>query len=243
MHGAKQIILFVLFSFFSMYAFSQKKGIFKDPHFIITPSTPIDLEKELEVFNSDNRPSSYRITIGADVPNNKKPMRLMYNQETGHVFLILQKIDSAMGDTIHKVFGFYPRKQRLSIFIKREVASTIKDNSGREHDIELSKILTQEQFETVLKLSVGYSKKKYNLNNFNCYDYALTIFNSIARPDTLPVMYRKFAVFGKGGTPCSIYKYLVEQQANSALGPYIHVGNLKAPASTKRTEHVLGRIK
>ena len=241
----KREILFLFFSFiliFSSPGIGQKRGAFKDPNFIITPSLPIVLEKELEVFNNDNQHAVFRITIGADVPNNKKPMRLMYNQETGHVFLILQKIDTATGDTIHKVFGFYPHKQRLSIFFKREVASTVKDNSGREHDIELSKILTQEQFESVMKLSVLYSKKKYNLNNFNCYDYALQIFNSVAGPDTLPVMYRRFALFGKGGTPCSIYKYLMQQKTDTLQGAYIHVGNLKAPVSTKRKEQVLGRM-
>lgn len=238
----KQKTRFLFFSFvlfLSSHCLSQKRGPFKDPKFIIIPSSPISLEKELEVFNTDNLHAVYRITIGADVPNNKKPMRLMYNQETGHVFLILQKINSVTGDTIHKVFGFYPHKQQLSIFFKREVRSTIKDNSSREHDIELSRILTQEQFESVLKLSVQYSQKKYNLNTFNCYDFALKIFNSVAGTDTLPVMYRKFALFGNGGTPCTIYKYLMEQQTNAAWHPYILAGNLIAPVSTKCKERAL----
>lgn len=242
MKRKSRFLFFSFILFFSSTGVCQKRGPFKDPGFIITPSFPILLEKELTVFNNDNLDAAYRITLGADVPNNKKPMRLMYNQETGHVFLILQKINTITRDTIHKVFGFYPHKQRLSIFFKREVRSTIKDNSGREHDIGLSRALTQEQFESVLKLAVLYSKKKYNLNNFNCYDYALNIFNSVAGTDTLPVMYRRFAFFGKGGTPCTIYKYLMQQQSNSAWSPYILTGNLKAPASTKSKEQVTGRM-
>src|SRR5688572_22617664 len=100
----KREISFLFFSFilfFTPDGSGQKRGPLKDPNFIITPSSPILLEKELEVFNTDNMHAAYRITIGADVPNNKKPMRLMYNQETGHVFLILQKINTITRDTIH----------------------------------------------------------------------------------------------------------------------------------------------
>jgi hypothetical protein len=225
---------------FSAPCISQKRGIFKDPNFIITPATPISLERELRVFNNGSSNALYRITIGADVPYNKKPGRLIYNMETGHVFLVLQKIDMTTNDTIHKVFGFYPYKLGLSIFFKRELRSTIKDNSHREHDIELSKIITAEQFEDVMRLAVQYSKRNYHLNNFNCYDYALTIFNSVARPDTLPFIYRKFGFFGKGGSPCTIYKYLKQQQTIPVWGPYIRAGNLIAPVSTTYKEQVTG---
>src|SRR5205085_7897390 len=66
----------------------------------------IDLAEELQVFNDGITKAEYRISLCADVPNNERPMQLAYNQECGHVFLILQKISGM--DTISKVFGFYP---------------------------------------------------------------------------------------------------------------------------------------
>lgn len=233
------IFLFLTLFILSASSFAQRKRFLKDPDFIITPSTPISLEKELEVFNDDYTDGVYRIAIGADVPNNKKPMQVIYQYETGHIFLILQKILGK--DTIHKSFGFYPKKT-MPLFFKRTCASQIKDNSKREHDVELYKMLTKKQFQTVVSLALQYSQRKYHLNKFNCYDYALYIFNAVAESDTLPVIHIRYPLFfGKGGSPCGFYKYIKQQkELNSVWAPNIKFGNLIAPVSTKRREQHLG---
>ena len=157
-------------------------------------------------------------------------MDVFYKSEPGHVFLILQKINSP--DTISKVFGFYPLLD-LPVFFTN-VRSVIKDNSKREYDVEISKMLTAEQFQKAVSLSIEYSKRKYHLTRFNCYDYTIEIFNTVAG-ETLPVTRVKFPLwYGKGGSPCGFYKYMKEQKESaSSLAPYISFGNMVAPSSNK----------
>lgn len=223
--------------------FAQRLKFLKDPHFIITPSTTILLEKEFSVFENFNSNAQYRISIGADVPNNKKPSQLIYQMESGHVFIILEKFDTVKKDTIHKVFGFYPSRQGIILFFKKEVKARVKDNSRREYDIELSKLLSEEQFKTALHLSLQYSRRRYHLNKFNCYDYALDIFNAVAGTEPLPLIHTSFIFFGKGGSPCTFYKYLKQQkETNAVWAPNIRLGNLVAPVSTTIQEAHLGSL-
>jgi hypothetical protein len=214
----------------------------KDPHFIITPSVTISLPEELNVFDVTNANSVYRITLAADVPDNKRPSKLIYQMESGHVFLILQQINTSINDTIHRVFGFYPAKQGWKVFFKKEVKSRIKDNSLREHDIEISRILTAEQFRAAVFLAIQYSRNKYHLNHFNCYDYAVDIYNAVAGEKKIPKIKRRFFIFGKGGTPCTLYKYLCEQLiAHPESSAYITSANLVAPSSTRYSHHIAGK--
>ena len=226
------ILLLSVICFNSFDSIAQKRKPRKEPAYTLQPATPISLEKELNVFNNGKSNASYRIAICADVPDNKKPLRVIYNSESGHVFLILQKI--IMTDTISKVFGFYPFKG-VPIFFKRNVRSRIRDNSKRRYDVEISKMLTEEEFEKAMRLSLQYSQTNYHLNKFNCYDYTLHVFNAVAGADTLPVIHVKFPLwYGKGGSPCGFYKYMKEQkECSSNLAPYIVFGNLTAPVSNK----------
>lgn len=231
--------ILILFLLFTGNAICQKKRFLKDPHFIITPSTAISLEKELMVFNDGNTKAEYRLMVAADVPNNKKPNKLLYQMESGHVFLVLQKINNSKHDTIHKVFGFYPDCKGFKVFFKKEVKALIKDNSKREHDIELSKSITELEFTAVMKLAVEYSKRRYHLNHFNCYDYALEIFNTVTGADRLPIIHTRFFIFGKGGSPCTFYKYMLQQkQHNQAWSSNIQFGNFMAPSSTTYQEQL-----
>ena len=221
------MLLLILFT--GVNCIAQTKKSSKEPQSKVAPAMPIALEKELEVFNNDTLVDIYRISLCADVPNNKKPMDVFYRTEAGHVFLILQKINTT--DTLNKVFGFYPLRG-LPIFFSY-VKSNIRDNSKREYDIAITKVLTKEAFLKVINLSLQFAKKKYHLNKYNCYDYAINIFNAVAGDDTLPRMRLRYPLFyGKGGSPCSIYKY-IKQQKESALATNILYGNLIAPASTK----------
>lgn len=212
--------------------FAQKKQFLKDPDFSFPPvATAIDIQKELTVFNKNCSTALYRISICADVPHNKKPNQVLYNNQTGHVFIILQKIIA--GDTLHKSFGFYPFKG-TPIFFKRNVKSQVKDNSLRQYDVAVIQDLSEQQFRKAISVSQEYSKRNYHLNKFNCYDYILTIFNAVTNTDTLPIIHVRYPLFfGRGGSPIGLYKYAKQQKDSAgALAPYIVFGKFTAPAST-----------
>lgn len=199
------------------------------------PAIVVDLEQQLSVFDSSElKNARYRIAICADVPDNRRPHKVAYQQESGHVFLLLQKM-SESNDTVQSVFGFYPRKGLPTLFFKK-ISSRIKDNSDREYDVEVSMDLTGEQFDSVLSRSKRYAKRKYHINKYNCYDYALQIFNSVLTADTLALVKVRFPfIFGKGGSPVSIYKEMKRlQQEKSLWSNRIRFGEMRAPVSSGR---------
>lgn len=191
----------------------------------------VHIADELAVFDNGETMATYRISLCADVPNDKKPWKVAYRQETGHVFLILQKISGI--DTISKVFGFYPKRGLPVLFFKK-ITSQIKDNSKRVYDVDVTKELSAVEFDTVLTRCIVNAQQVYHINKFNCYDYAVGIFNSIADEHPLPVRHIRFPlIFGKGGSPCAVYQDLQQVKANDPVrASCIRFGSLMAPSST-----------
>lgn len=181
-------------------------------------------------FDSLHGDVSYSITLCADVPDNNNPARVHLKSETGHVFIILSKWNNK--DSISRVFGFYPRRPASSLFFKN-VRCEILNNSKREYDISLFKKLDEKEFEIAIQTAVGSAKKKYNISKFNCYDYALGVFNSVAGVNQLPVHHIRFPfILGKGGSPCGLYADLFRMKNNgSAWAPFIQIGLSRAPDS------------
>lgn len=193
----------------------------------------ISVSQELQTFPSHEEGSSYSITLCADVPNNKKPEMVAHNQQTGHVFLILKMI--RVPDTICQVFGFYP-KRGLPTLLFKTIRSVIKDNSKREHDAFVTRSLTRMEFDSVLERSISLARRIYHINKFNCYDYAVHVFNTASGKDSIPLNHVRFpAPFGKGGSPVGLYRDLKELKNNgSSWANAIEFGDFIAPVSSTR---------
>jgi len=190
------------------------------------------LSHRFECFYSADSRAVYSITLCADLPDNTDPTRVNLGKEPGHVFIILSKTDSISGGSINQVFGFYPRRPASSLIFKR-VHGVIFDNQCREYNASVYKKLTANEFQIILERSVMLAKKKYNLNKYNCYDYAIEVFNSVPGIEKLPVTHVKFPfILGHGGSPCGLYKDLMQLKENaSAWAPYIRFGLFESPQS------------
>lgn len=206
------------------------RGTVDHPDF---PALAVDVKEYLGVFELRPKNAVYSIRICADVPDDSRPMRIAKQQETGHVFVVLQQINGV--DTTNRVFGFYPKHGLQTLFFKR-TRSVIKDNSYRQYDVAIWRDLTAAQFDTVVKRAVELSEKRYHMNRFNCYDYALGIFNSVAGVHALPVVHVRFPfIFGRGGSPCSVYKSFKQLiEAGSFWTHLISFGHQVAPISGTR---------
>lgn len=222
-----------LLTFITSFSQSNKRSKKSSPHEKL-PATKVDISEHLKIFGDNTSQATYRIAVCADVPNNKKPMKVAYNQQTGHVFVILQKIYFT-GDTVSRVFGFYPNKGLSTLFFKKS-KSLIKDNSYREYDVEISKALSASEFDTVLAKAIFYAGRKYHMNRYNCYDYAVLIYNSVAEKQ-LPITHIRFPfIFGKGGSPVSVYRDLQKIQASDTImATQIRFAVMMAPLSNGRT--------
>lgn len=223
------ILLFLQQTSYSQERKSKKEA--SDESFV--ESININVGNELRSFDADLPGAEYSISLCADVPNNKKPYKVAHHQQTGHVFLILQKMNTT--DTISQVFGFYP-KNGLPTLIFKTTRSVIKDNSMREHDVSISKKLTRSEFDTVISRAIALARHIYHINKYNCYEYAVYVFNSVAGADSVPVTHVRFPfIFGKGGSPVSLYKDLEKMKASgSSWADAIQFGEFIAPKSTTR---------
>lgn len=192
------------------------------------------LSGSFKIFYPLTEQARYSILLCADLPDNNKPERVHVKSETGHVFLVFTKIENT--DTLHNVFGFYPRRPASSLLFKN-VKSEILNNSLREYNASVIEYLTAERFEAAISKAVALARKKYNLNKYNCYDYALELFNSLSDHDPLPAHPVRYPfIFGKGGSPCGLYKDLKRlKETGSARAPFIQIGIFRAPISTEQT--------
>lgn len=169
----------------------------------------------------------------ADVPDNEHPQKVWFKKDPGHVFIILERIDTFTQQKQALTWGFYPRHPISSIFF-RKVKSELRDNGGHEYNASIQQQLSAEAFAALEQRAIALTQKKYHLNKYNCYDYALELFNGVVGKELLPSSKVKFPlVLGKGGSPCALYATLQTlQKQNIPMGAKaIHFGCFKAPES------------
>ena len=220
------VIFFFVFVLWGIKARSQR------PENLEPEPKKIDLAAELRIFGRGDSNYSYSISLCADIPNERKPGQVLFQGETGHVFLILQKIRDA--DTLSKVFGFYPKSGNLPTAFTRNVKSAVKDNSGRRYEASVTRMLSPTEFDAMLDTAVALARPRYRLNKYNCYDYAVKVFNAVAREQKIVVKYSKFPfMFGRGGSPCSLYEVLAGLHASGGKwAEMIHFAASVAPVSS-----------
>ncbi len=191
--------------------------------------------EKLNKFSNESEAVTYFLTLAADIPDNNNPGKVLFQKEPGHVFLILTKKDTLNGANQSMVWGFYPRRPLPSIFFKR-VKSEVRDNSNREYNISLTCRLTAAGLDSLKSAAVALSFRKYDLNRFNCYDYAVSLFNAVQKQMTVPLTYMRFPlVLGKGGTPCSLYKdIIVLAPSDLPVGFTVQAGVFYAPSGSNK---------
>lgn len=191
------------------------------------------LAQRFKCFDDRHEHSQYSIMVCGDVPDNSRPKKVYAKKQPGHVFLILVMHDTVCRyEAVNMVFGFYPRRPASSVFFKN-VRCEIVDNSNRAYDVRIQKALSPSEFELVLENAIVFAQKKYNLNQYNCYNYALDVFNALPGIEKLPVNKVRFPfIAGKGGSPCCLYRDLEKlKQEPSVWSSSISFGAFKAPAS------------
>ncbi len=191
--------------------------------------------QKLNSFSNARESVSYFLTLAGDIPDNNNPGKVHFQKEPGHVFLILTKKDSLSGESQSMVWGFYPRRPVGSLLFKR-VKSELRDNSYREYNISITCKLTAAGLDSLKSAAIYLSGRKYNLNRFNCYDYAVNLFNAVQKQLIVPVSYMRFPLLlGKGGTPCSLYKDItVLAPEDLPVGFAIQTGVFYAPAGSNK---------
>ena len=153
----------------------------------------------------------YSMVLCADIPNNTEPDWLVNtNTNPGHAFITLNKNDGDHSVTLS--FGFYPSISVLS-FPGVPVGSMVNDDGAHEYNASVATGLTPAQFQTVLETAeylAGHSS--YDLDDYNCTDYALQVWNSVVNPRqmiTVPDWIWPMDSHNFGTTPNGLYNVLI----------------------------------
>lgn len=190
----------------------------------------IDLKSKLDCFNgiADNANTTYTAKLCADLPNNSNPLALIGPDNVGHAFITLTKTNGS--NTITQTFGFYPQKGIKSVS-GLYVNSQMQDDRQREYNASYTVNFSQLDFERMINAAQTYSALQYNLNSFNCTDYALAVFNAgLAINDQISVPDWTPSTYNYGTTPTGLYKKIKEMKDAGKSGATTTTGN--APISS-----------
>lgn len=143
----------------------------------------INLAAYLKCFSTiPDAGASYTASLFVDLPINDDPTQI-FNQVTGavgHCFLGLTKTGSSQ--SVAQYFGF-ASTQPFSAIVGTVTPGKVVDNTGHKYNASLSIPVNAGQFGIAMNKISSLSGSNYDLNKFNCVDFALSVINSF-RPTT-----------------------------------------------------------
>ncbi len=170
-----------------------------------TTTTPVHEDKtmNIEVESNDDSPikvsdytkcfstvpdanATYQITLYADIPVNGDPGQLFnYSTgEVGHTFVQLRKVSGS--SSVQQNIGFYPVTGWKSLS-SANVDSKMVDNAGHKFNSSLTASISSTEFQAALNTAQSLSDRDYNIETWNCTDFALAVFNATNTGETLTI--------------------------------------------------------
>ncbi|MBS1664721.1 MAG: hypothetical protein JST68_26990 [Bacteroidetes bacterium] len=175
----------------------------------------------------------YTVQLCVDLPVNSSPnmsMNFSGGVNAGHTFLVISK--SGGGESVTQAFGFYPGEEPSAWNPFSSLPSAIKDNGNKEINASIGMSINADQFEAIKAMSINLSSKSYELDKFNCTDYALTVFNATrAVPITMdPYILRQGGITVGNGVSSAPVTVVI---ASSPQKLYDKLATMKTGGSTE----------
>ena len=137
---------------------------------------PIDPMSVINAFQDGKDAFAYAVVVHIKQPVAGKKKVFAQLGNVGHMFITLLKYNNDYTSVV-KTFGFYPQHGAIlsanPIFPVRP--SLIKNDEGRNWDEMIGKFISEQKFKQIICFMEQNAKRKYNLNRFNCSDFALGI--------------------------------------------------------------------
>jgi hypothetical protein len=167
----------------------------------------------------DNVPDSnaeYTFGVYSDLPIAGDASRIIdwLDGYPGHSFVRLTKISG--NQCVTKTFGLYPQLPLLGLIYFGDLPGKISDDATHDFDISYSIRITEHQFGQLLTTIIAEGEKiKYNVQAFNCTDFAVRLLNSL-RPEEPVVIYRDYLLNGAFllSTPGGLFNALQKKKTN-----------------------------
>lgn len=170
----------------------------------------IDVSKYLKCF--DNIPddgATCSIEIFTDIPVDSDPTKLFNwnTQAPGHVFLELKKSNGTQ--SVQQSIGFYPQANWKNILSADPVTSKMVNDGGHEFNASLKMTVTPFSLRSAITRIKELSTMKYDMDEFNCTDFALEVFNYVRTPLEIPQYVIPGGVYATN-TPQGLYNKLTD---------------------------------
>jgi hypothetical protein len=175
----------------------------------------IDINQFLKCFeNIPDDGATCSITICSDIPVDSDPSKLFnWNTESpGHCFLELKKSNGSQ--SVQQSIGFYPTANWKNILSADPVDSKMVDDGHHEFNASLKMNVTAFNFRSAIGKIKELSTMKYDMDEFNCTDFALEVFNYIRTPLKIPQYVIPGGMYGTN-TPQGLYNKLNEMWRNN----------------------------
>jgi hypothetical protein len=144
----------------------------------------IDLSKYVKCFtNIPDAGASCSIEILTDIPVDSDPGKFFdwSNGSPGHTFLQIRKTNGTQ--SAMENIGFYPRSGWKTTITTAPIDGKFVDNSGHEYNASLKMNITPTQLKSAIA-EIQYLGRfvKYDIDEYNCTDWALEVFNYVRSP-------------------------------------------------------------
>ncbi|MGN7784865.1 hypothetical protein ACTJIJ_10070 [Niabella sp. 22666] len=188
-------------------------------------SEVVNLEKLLNCLMNLAKDSNniYKITLYSDIPANGLPELALAPDEDdlsnfnpGHTFIRLSIMQN--GTNYEQYFGFYP-KTSLKGSSSIPTASVIKNDRDHEYNASITRTIDVSTFYQTVSKAIQWSIKDYDLDDYNCTDYAVGLFNT-NNPNPLIIdekIILPFYMNQDATTPQGLYKTLLKKSNNPAV--------------------------
>lgn len=194
------------------------------------PTEPINIQELLNCFNNipSNAQTTYKVTIHTHLanPNNAYQVYNVSDKDPGHAYITMQKTNGSATRSL--TFGFYPSAGTWMTAIKDAENSAIGQEipQTRRSDGSYTISVSEAAFNNARNVALTSAAKKYDLNDFNCTNYAIGVFNAAMGGTGLqvpnsPIGYK---------TPSSLYLRLSDIKTGGTAG--ISLTPSMAPTST-----------
>jgi len=193
-------------------------GYIPDPNTALEvegPEEPIeDVDDYLECFNTNNG-AILTVYVKKPIPNSSATHSGI---SVGHSFISIQQ-----GNHI-AVIGFYSESNKITP-INTSGSGTYGNDSNHNYNVSITKNINSNQLQNILNYIYNNQDTTYNLNTYNCTNFAIDIGNLAGL--NLPDSYGSW-LGGGGSNPGVLGQYIRDLSGSTRSN-----SSLKAPKSTK----------
>lgn len=179
----------------------------------------IDITKYLKCFGSiPDAGATCSITIYSDIPVNGDPSQFFNWQSgsPGHTFISFRKSNGQQ--SVQQVFGWYPAQSWQAVTTTAPINGKFVDDAGHEFNASYTVNINTLELQTGITKVLSLARTiTYDIDEYNCTDFALEVFNSTVYP-TLALDIPMYDIPGGSApfgtaTPNGLYQKLQQLQA------------------------------